>query len=186
MSWIRAFVRDTRHLWTLSFLVIAGGVGFLFIRSQMIPESFGKYGPYRAAAMAELAARPSTFQADSACLTCHEDVGEERAEALHISVGCVHCHGMGRKHIAQAEKAAESPEASIDPAADWDGNFLTEIDLYITMDRATCLACHEAVVGMPEDFQKINVAEHLEEMGAEDPEDRETCFECHGGHDTAP
>jgi hypothetical protein len=38
---------------------------------------------------------------------------------------------------------------------------------------------------MPEDFMKINVAEHLEEMGAEEPESRETCFECHGNHDTA-
>jgi hypothetical protein len=39
---------------------------------------------------------------------------------------------------------------------------------------------------MPEDFKKTNVAEHLEEMEADEPTSRETCFECHGGHDTAP
>jgi len=170
----------------LLFFVMMGSVGFLFVRGKMIPKSFGQYGPYRAEAMSELAARPSRFQADAACLACHEDVGEERAEALHISVRCVHCHGLGLEHIAQAEQAAESSEVSIDPAKDWDGKFPTEVDLYISKDRATCLACHKEVVGMPEDFQKINVAEHLEEMEAEDPEGRETCFECHEGHDTAP
>ncbi|NOY40944.1 MAG: hypothetical protein GXP26_03780 [Planctomycetes bacterium] len=186
MNWIRAFVRDTRHLWTLLFLVVASGAGFLFVRSKMIPESFGQYGPYRATAMTDLAALPSRFQADATCLECHEDVGEERAEAVHITVRCVHCHGLGEEHIVQARKAAESSDVSIDPASDWDGDFMTKIDLYITKDRATCLACHESVVGMPEDFQKIDVAEHLEEMGAGEPEDPETCFECHGGHDTAP
>jgi hypothetical protein len=39
---------------------------------------------------------------------------------------------------------------------------------------------------MPADFKKIDVAVHLEEQGASEPLSRETCFECHGGHDTAP
>lgn len=186
MNWILTFFRDTRHLWMLLLLVVAGGAGFMFVRGQMIPEDFGEFGPYRAAAMTELAARPSRFQEDATCLECHQDVGEERAEAVHITVRCVHCHGLGEKHIAQARKAEEVEGATIDPAAEWDGDFMTKVDLYITEDRAICLSCHEEVVGMPEDFQKINVAEHLEEMEASEPESRETCFECHGGHDTAP
>ena len=186
MIGIRTFFRDTGHLWILLILIVAGGAGFVFVRGQMIPEDFGEHGPFRTAAMAELAARPSQLQEDTTCLECHEDVGEERAEAVHITVRCAHCHGLGVKHIEQARLALESDEITVDPAEEWDGDFLTKVDLYITYNRATCLACHEEVVGMPEDFQKINVAEHLEEMEASEPESPEVCFECHGGHDTAP
>jgi len=187
MKWIMALLRDTRHLWILLLLGVAGGAGFLSLRSKMIPESFGEHSPpYRGAALSEIAARRSVLPADSVCLTCHVDVGEERAESLHKAVLCTHCHGLGQAHVAQARRAAESPDLSVDPAREWDGDFLTEIDLYVTQDRTICLACHEAAVGMPEDFRKIDVEQHLEEMGAENPMTRETCFECHDGHDTAP
>ena len=182
---IGVFLRDTRHLWTLLVLIVVGCAGFLFARSRLIPESFGQRSPYRADALEEIAAQPSVLYADSVCLKCHVDVEQERAESLHKAVRCMHCHGLGRNHVAQARKAAESSDSQIDPAEKWDGDFLTQLDLYITQDRATCLVCHEAKVGLPEEFKKINVAEHLEEMGAEAPHSRETCFECHGGHDTA-
>jgi decaheme cytochrome c component MtrC/MtrF-like protein len=180
------FIRNTRHLWILGSLLAAGGTGLYFARERMIPESYGNSGPYRAAALAELAARPSVMQADSNCLKCHTKVGEERVETLHKAVRCVHCHGLGREHIAEAEKGAKTPGSSITKARPWDGDFKTAIDLYITKDKATCLSCHEAVVGMPKDFHKINSKAHLEEMGAKEPARRETCFECHGPHNTAP
>lgn len=179
-------LRDTRHLGILILLIGAAGAAFWKIRDRMIPESFGQQGPYRAEALNEIAARPSVLQGDTACLKCHAEVGKERAKALHKAVRCVHCHGLGREHVVQALKAANTPGTVIDPAGPWDGDFLTHADLFITKDRATCLACHEATVGMPDKFRKIKVAEHLEEMGAAEPENRETCFECHGGHDTAP
>ena len=181
-----AFVRNTRHVWILLFLILVGGAGFQTIRTALIPATFGQQGPYRAAALETIAAQPSVFPADTVCHECHEDVQEERAESLHVAVACVHCHGLARNHIAQARKAAESQSESIDPAEEWDGKFPSAIDLFVTQDRNTCLVCHDAVVGMPEDARKIDVAEHLEENEAEEPESRETCFECHGGHDTAP
>ncbi len=186
MKRILDFFRDTSHLWVLSVLIVAGGAGFLWARTQMVPDGFGDRGPYRAAALDEIAAKPMVLQADRVCLECHEDVGEERAESLHEAVGCFHCHGFGRDHIALARQAAEDANVSVPAAEEWDGDFLTDIDLFITEDRITCLVCHESQVGMPEDFKKIDVAEHLEEMESEEPKSRETCFECHGGHDTAP
>jgi hypothetical protein len=179
-------LRDTRHIAILTLLIAAAGAGFLMLRERMIPQGFGQQGPYRAAALTEIAARPSVLQEDSLCLKCHVDVGKERADALHKSVACMHCHGLGREHVAQAREAAGSPSTRIEPAARWDGDFLTRTDLFITKDRATCLACHEQTVGMPGKFRKIVVASHLGEMGASEPESRETCFECHGGHNTAP
>lgn len=186
MQRILTFVRDTGHLWILLLLIVIGGAGFLWARTQMIPESFGERGPYRGDALDEIAAMPMVLPPDHVCLECHTDVGDERAESLHEAVRCFHCHGTGQEHIAMARKAAESDNVSIPAAREWDGDFLTKIDLFVTQDRKTCLVCHETQIGMPEDFKKINVAEHLEDMGADDPTSRDTCFECHGGHDTAP
>ncbi len=184
------FLWETKHLWILLSILLLGGIVFLNLRSRLIPESYGdrwgRYGPYRAAALAEIAAQPSMLLADSVCHQCHEEVEQERADSKHVTVRCIHCHGLAREHVTLAQAASKSSKATLPPAQKWDGDFMSKIDLYVTKDRATCLVCHESTVGMPEWFQKIDVAEHLEEMGAEEPKSKETCFECHGGHDTAP
>ena len=186
MNWKLIFSRDAFHLWVLFFLIVTGGSGLLWVRNQMVPETFGQQGPYRAAALDEIKAKRSVLVADTVCLQCHVDVKKERAESLHKTVSCFHCHGLGREHVALAQKAAKSPGLSVPPSKKWDGNFMTHIDLYITKDKAICLVCHEKRVGMPKNFKKINVAEHLKEQEAEKPKSRESCFECHGGHDTEP
>jgi len=180
------FLSDTLHLWILLFLLVSGGGVLLAARNRLIPATYGDKGPYRAAALTELAAKPSVFQADHVCHQCHQEVHDERADTKHQAVRCVHCHGLGVEHIAQARQAKDNPGFKITPASKWDGNFLTKIDLFITKDKKTCLVCHEDVVGMPKSFRKINAAGHLKEMGASEPTSRETCFECHAGHNTAP
>lgn len=182
MNWMLLFSRDTQHLRILMSLIILGGVSALLLRSRMVPASYGQHGPYRGAALQEVASRKSVLQSDATCLKCHENVQAERAESPHKAVRCAHCHGIGRDHVTHALMAAESPDHSIPPVEEWDGDFLTHVDLFITHDRATCLSCHKAVVGMPADFRSIDVAAHLEEQGAEEPESRNVCFECHEGH----
>ena len=182
------YIRDVRHLLILLGLILAAGTGMQFFRTALVPESFGQLGPYRADALVTIAAQESRFPSDDKCHVCHEDVQEERAESLHAAVSCVHCHGLGQQHIAQAEKLAASPDQNetVSPAQAWDGQFPSAVDLFITQDRTTCLVCHETIVGMPSEFRQIDVTAHLEEQGADEPDSRETCFECHGGHDTAP
>jgi len=184
--WKRVFSRDIRHLHIAFFLIGVAAVGLQVARSRMVPPSFGEYGPYRARALDAYDAQAVVWQTDAVCLKCHVDIGEERAEAAHNVVRCWHCHGVGREHVAQALEAKRNPESPIRPAEEWDGNFVTDVDLFITQDRKTCVVCHEAVVGMPEAFQKIDVAAHLKENEAGEPNSRSVCFECHGGHDTAP
>jgi hypothetical protein len=177
---------DTRHLWALGAFVAAVGLVGMVVRRELVPDDFGRLGPYRASALADNAAQPSRFPADATCHTCHASVHQERAGKSHEAVRCAHCHGLGVEHVALATKGADDPTVILPPAAEWDGNFRTKIDLYVTKDRAICLSCHQAVVGMPADFKKIDVAAHLDEQGASEPLSKETCFECHGGHDTAP
>lgn len=180
------FLRDTRHLWILLALLAAVGWGGWTVRNRMIPETFGERGPYRAAALTEIAAQPSLFPSDKQCHACHESVKEEREESLHVLVRCAHCHGYGREHMEHARKHEASSDHKIPAAAKWDGDYLSSADLYIARDRKICMPCHEEALGMPADFMKINVAQHLEDQGASEPNSPETCFECHGHHDTAP
>jgi hypothetical protein len=182
----RFLSRDTRHLRILLLLIVVVATAVGLVRSQLVPSTFGLNGPYRAAALTEATRTSSRYQSDSTCLSCHDDVRQERADAVHSVVGCVHCHGLGIEHVRLARQAAGTPGNTVPPAADWDGDFLTSLDLFVTRDRATCLVCHRSTVGMPDMFQQINVAEHLEENEASEPASREVCFECHGGHDTAP
>ncbi|MEZ6127144.1 MAG: hypothetical protein R3C59_00515 [Planctomycetaceae bacterium] len=176
------FSRDARHVRVLVLLITVGGGAAFFVRSLMIPEAFGERGPYRAAALQQIANHPSTLTSDATCLKCHGEVQEERAESPHAAVACTHCHGNGHEHMAAAAKAETTPGFEIPPAAEWDGDFHTKLDLFVTQDRATCLSCHTKVVGMPESFRSINVAEHLEEQGAEEVSGKNVCFECHTGH----
>lgn len=177
---------DTRHLWRLLGVLAAAGAVGAAVRSLLVPADFGTVGPYRASALADNAARPSLFPADATCHSCHASVHEERAGTAHEAVRCAHCHGNGSEHVRLATAAGDDAATSLPPAAEWDGDFLTKVDLWVTKDRRVCLSCHEAVVGMPASFKKIEVAAHLEEQGASEPLSRETCFECHGGHDTTP
>lgn len=178
------FSRDNRHLWILLCLILGGGTVSLVVRNALIPESFGRLGPYRADALGEIAALRSTWQADATCLKCHVEVGEEREGSAHEAVSCAHCHGLGRVHVAQARLAAESKELSIDPAKKWDGDFLTTVDLYIARHRNTCLVCHRYVLGKPDDFLMIDVDEHLADVEPKNPNSPAVCLECHGAHDT--
>ena len=177
---------DTRHLWALGAFLAALSLVGMVVRRELVPDDFGTKGPYRASALLDNAAQPSLFQSDATCHACHESVQHERAGKSHEAVRCAHCHGLAVEHVTLARKSAGDPAVILPPAAQWDGDFLTKVDLFITKDRATCLSCHTAVVGMPADFKKIDVAAHLEEQGAAEPLSKETCFECHGGHDTAP
>lgn len=180
------FIRDSAHLWLLLVLLIGGGIGFLLVRAQLVPASYGEQGAYRANALQDIASRPSHWHSDATCLSCHEKVAEERKGSLHEAVRCFHCHGAGAEHVKQATLAKQKPGTEIPKALAWDGNFLTKIDLFITKDKATCLSCHQSAVGMPADFKKIDLAKHLEEQGASEPNSPEVCSECHAGHNTAP
>ena len=176
------FSRHARHLRIVASLLLIASIAGMFVRNKMVPEAFGDRGPYRPAALDQIASQPSVLSSDATCLKCHSKVQEERAESPHQAVGCMHCHGNGHQHIAAALKAAESPGSEIPKAAEWDGDFHSKQDFFVTKDRATCLSCHASVVGMPSNFRSIDMAKHLEEQGAENVNDKNVCFECHTGH----
>ncbi|MCA9058783.1 MAG: hypothetical protein KDA85_09795 [Planctomycetaceae bacterium] len=182
MSLRLLFSRHARHLWIMLFLLVLGGGGAFYGRQLLQPAGFGELGPYRSAALAEEMAHPLMLQSDETCLKCHADVGEARADSVHKAVRCSHCHGLGRDHVIAATLAADDSSHEIPAAEEWSGDFTSHQDLFTTQHRATCLACHERVVGMPAAFRSIVVADHLDEQGASEVDADNVCFECHDGH----
>jgi hypothetical protein len=130
--------KDAAHLFRLAGVFVAGVLLFLVIRSFLVPKSFGEYGHYRGAALAEIAARPVNFAGHGTCETCHTDVLEKKKDGKHAHVNCEACHGPLAKH-------ADDP-TSVTPAK---------------LDTATlCVRCHEANAAKPASFPQVVSADH--------------------------
>jgi len=129
--------KDAGHLIRLAGLFAAGTLLFFVIRGFIVPRSFGEYGHYRGAAIAEIAAHPVKFAGHQTCETCHADVAQTKSGGKHAQVNCEACHGPQAKH-------ADDP--SIDPGKP---------------DTAVlCVRCHAASAARPKDFPQVDAEQH--------------------------
>jgi len=90
--------KDSAHLIRLAGVFLLGLVLFLVLRTELIPRSFGRYGPFRGDALAEISARPVAFAGHEACENCHPDEAALKASGAHKTVNCESCHGPLAKH----------------------------------------------------------------------------------------
>jgi hypothetical protein len=133
-----ANLKDAGHLFRMAAVFAVGIVLFLVLRSIFVPKTFGQYGHYRAAAIAEVAARPVMFAGHQACESCHTDVLEVKSKGVHAHVACESCHGPLAKH-------ADDPTALQPP----------HIDVAVL-----CVRCHEANIAKPKTFPQVVSADH--------------------------
>jgi len=134
---MRQFLRDGNHLLRVAGIFGFGIVVFLLLRAWLVPADFGRYGHYRAGALADNLARAVRYAGKAACLDCHTDVADSQKGSHHASVSCETCHGALARH-------ADNPE--IQPAK---------------LDPATlCVTCHRATPGRPAKFPQIHPKEH--------------------------
>lgn len=130
--------KDIEHLIRLAVVFAIGLVVFLILRATVVPRSFGQYGHYRGAAIAEIAARPIALAGHDVCETCHSDVGDQKRQGKHGIVACEACHGALANH-------ADDP-GSVQPAK---------------LDTAViCARCHEANSAKPKWFPQVVTADH--------------------------
>jgi hypothetical protein len=134
----RPVLRDYVHVLRMAVVFAAGIASFLIWRAWMVPADFGVYGHYRAGAIAEIAARTPVYAGQAECVTCHDQVQQERLASRHGAIACEACHGPLGPHAR-----GESDAAPIRPST-----------------RGVCLTCHTSRVGMPAKFPKVIVNEH--------------------------
>ena len=130
--------KDIEHLVRLAVVMAIALIAFVGLRAVVVPHSFGQYGHYRGAAIAEIAARPAAFAGHDVCEACHTDVVDQKKLGKHVVVPCEACHGAQAKH-------ADDP-ASVKPA---------KLDTAVT-----CARCHEANSAKPKAFPQVVTADH--------------------------
>lgn len=113
-------------------------VAFVVLRAAVVPRTFGQYGHYRGAAIAEIAARPIAFAGHDTCEACHTDVVDQKKQGKHVVVPCEACHGAQARH-------ADDP-ASVTPP---------KLDTLVLCGR-----CHEANSAKPKAFPQVATADH--------------------------
>lgn len=142
--------KDAGHLLRFALLFVIAFVVFLALRHLVVPKSFGQYGHYRGAAIAEMAARPIHYAGHEACETCHADVLQVKSSGSHAHVNCEACHGPLAKH-------ANDP--SVQPAK---------------LDTAVlCVSCHAASAAKPALIKQVNAEQHSTGLACE------TCHKPH-------
>jgi hypothetical protein len=136
--------------------------------SVFIPDSFGRYGYYRGANVAEWANLPPKYSAGaSECAACHGARYELWSEGKHASVNCETCHGAAEKHI----RARRGPVTVITQPEEVPS-------LAIEDPRGLCILCHDGrVPGRPKDFPQVDVPRHAGEA---------SCTLCHNPHSPWP
>ena len=92
-------LKDAGHLFRLAAVFAAVFMLFLLVRAALVPKGFGKYGHYRAEALAEAMDKPLNYAGHQACETCHGDIVEVKSKGKHKGVNCESCHGPQEKHV---------------------------------------------------------------------------------------
>jgi hypothetical protein len=132
--------RDSEHLLRVAGLFLLFAVCFLGFRAWFVPNSFGRYGHYRADSLTEIAALPVVHAGHETCETCHSDVLEIKKNGRHAGVNCEACHGPQAAHAADPGTIKPKlPDTSI-----------------------LCARCHEANSAKPKWFPTVATADHAQ------------------------
>ena len=123
---------------------------FLVARHFLIPESFGKYGHYRANSMDEIAALQTHYVGKEVCADCHDEEAVKLASDLHKSLTCEVCHGPGSLHVEDQDKGILVKPGSrefcgtchsLNPARRTE--VIHQIDIKThNIERVNCIDCH--------------------------------------------
>jgi Cytochrome c554 and c-prime len=143
--------KDTEHLLRLALVFAVGAILFVAFRAILVPKTFGEYGHYRGAAIAQLASEPVKFAGHQACESCHADLAGVKSKGVHAGVNCEACHGPLAGH---ADDPTEVQPAKLDTAI-------------------LCVRCHEVNGARPKNFPQIAAKDHNAGLSCE------TCHQPH-------
>ena len=136
-------------------LAIAFGIFislFLVLRHVLVPDTFGKYGHYRAASLIDNAMPEIHYAGQEACFKCHQEIQDKKSADVHSDIHCETCHGPGEKHVISSKKE----------------------DIFKPAGREFCGRCHSMnAAKLKSTINQIDLLKH--NIG-------KNCIECHNPH----
>jgi hypothetical protein len=145
--------KDAGHLFRFAGLFVFAFLVFLVVRNYVVPKSFGQYGHYRGAAIAEIAARPVKYAGHETCESCHVDVVEVKKDGKHAHVNCEACHGPQARHASADDPSTVKP--------------------VLPDTTILCVRCHTASAAKPKGFPQVVPEDHSTGL---------PCDTCHKPH----
>jgi hypothetical protein len=122
---------------------------FLVLRHFLVPDTFGKYGPYRAATMDDYALLEIHYSGQQACFKCHQDIEDLKATDVHSDIHCETCHGPGQKHSEKGDTTGYARPIAKELCWRCHGknaakqkNTIIQIDLKEHYVEKKCTECH--------------------------------------------
>lgn len=149
---------DYRHAYPIFLIVGVLGLTALFVRSKLVPATFGQYGYYRGAALDDAREPLPRYTGSAACAECHGDVAAIHDKDAHGTVQCETCHGPGAKHVKD-----------------------NDVPMLLPKTRDDCLICHRRLDARPGSFPQVDWQEHFRFLGVSNP--TTACIRCHSGHE---
>ena len=125
-----------KHIVRLLLLMATAAVLGYAAKTFFTPESFYKYGPYRAASVPELASQEPVFQTPRYCQTCHAERHAQWSANSHKSVIFEVCHGAAQGHPQNGKLPIPSDSVKL------------------------CSLCHEAMPERPKTQPQVKIAQH--------------------------
>jgi len=142
----------------LLIVVVIVGAIFIVVRAYFIPESFGKYGHYRAVAVDSVKAQNVQYAGHQVCIDCHDDIYDVKKNSYHRNVNCEACHGPSAEHVASFEE-----DDTVLPT--------------VPRARDHCTLCHGYDPAKPTGFAQIDPVAH---------NPMKPCISCHNAHAPDP
>lgn len=151
------------HLIFITILLVAIAAIVILSRALFLPDSFKKYGHYRADAIADEMALPIRNQTNEACLVCHEHEKMLHLAGVHRTVSCEFCHGPNGMHVAEGKIIGKMPKKQGE-----------EI-------KTLCLRCHNVIIRArpKEQIKMVSMPDHLREKHVQETHN---CNQCHLVH----
>jgi len=152
-------MEHAKHIIRAVLLLVFAAVLFVIVRHVLIPRTFGEYGHYRYASVAEYASLQPQHGAPDGCFECHDEQAKARVAGKHATVSCEVCHAPLATHVTNDERVAP-----------------------MTVRRSTelCGWCHEKLVARPATMPQVHMINHVVEKGGDLTES--ACLECHNAH----
>jgi hypothetical protein len=149
---MRRLLQMPPQLFRIFLLVVGIVVSYSIARFYLTPASFGEYGWYQGAALAEVATRDRVYAGKKACEECHSDTYQTLLKHEHKGVACESCHGPGEAHV----RNPDDPNVKM-----------------AVLHYSLCLRCHEANPSRPKWHKQVVSKDHYTGF---------KCTECHVPH----